>query len=78
MNPSVNLGTGTATCPAGKKAIAGGFNTHHLFQQVYSSYPTPFGNAPTTWNVLVLNRGTGILPANFDHWDVYVVCATVN
>ena len=50
--------TGSATCPAGKIAIAGGYEGYGdaWFMYHYASYPS----APNTWTVSLKNRDSGV------------------
>jgi hypothetical protein len=64
--------TGSASCPAGKVAVAGGYdglNTEAWFMYHYASYPS----APDTWTVKLKNRDAG--GKSNVQIRVYVVCA---
>ena len=63
--------TATATCPAGKVAIGGGFegSGDAWFMYLYASYPS----APNAWTVSLKNRDTSA--KNSVQVRVYAVCA---
>ena len=72
----VNVGgfaslSGSATCPAGKIAIAGGYEGYgdSWFMHHYASFPS----APNTWTVSLKNRDSG---SKFNvQMKVFVLCA---
>jgi hypothetical protein len=64
--------TGSASCPAGKVAIGGGYdglNTEAWFMFNYASYPS----SANTWTVSLKNRDSG--PKMAVQIRVFVVCA---
>ena len=58
--------SGTASCPAGSKAVGGGFNQPASYDLIITD-SAPFGG--TGWNVFAKNPTTGALPLN-----VWAVC----
>ena len=71
--PSNSIGTASATCPAGKKVLGGGFtgltgNTTHVSHS--SPRPTPTGVSDTAWEVTLHNGDA--FPLVF---TVYAICA---
>ena len=61
------IGTVVATCPAGLRAISGGFESSVVIQQFEANYPS----SASTWTVTVRAPGTGAVVT------AYAVCAAV-
>jgi hypothetical protein len=71
--PSNSIGTASATCPAGKKVLGGGFTglTGNTTRVSHSSpKPTPTGVSDTAWEVILYNSDA--FPLVF---TVYAICA---
>ncbi|GLX19457.1 hypothetical protein Slala02_27720 [Streptomyces lavendulae subsp. lavendulae] len=69
--PPGDFDTTTVPCPAGKRAIGGGFDAEGTETFPIASRPTASNDA---WFVAVKNTGT----TNTVNWEAYAICATVD
>jgi hypothetical protein len=74
-----SVGTGVATCPAGKKVIAGGFRgltgptttvSHSMPRKIQGQDPGSFTYSDTEWEVILHNADQFTL-----FFDVFAICA---
>jgi hypothetical protein len=70
VGPVEPLGSSTASCVAGERAVGGG-GTATTGGVLWDSRPTQLAGAPTSWDAQAVDRATGAA----DTVQAYVVCA---